>query len=121
MDNAFEVSFQHQTCQRRTAKLSPLPVFLIVRKAFRISVLGVQSGVSSSVGERGRRCSAVTCGNWCHTKCCCFIGWCHVGQQKRTRKKERAEGMIGRSRNLQPDSPLESFQLVMQFHFGGKC
>ena len=40
MDDAFEVSFQHQTCQRRTAKLSPLPVFLIVRKALRIAVPG---------------------------------------------------------------------------------
>ena len=63
----------------------------------------MQSGVSSSVGERGHGCSAVMCTNWCLMKRCCFIGWCHIGQQKRTRKKERAGGVIGRSRNLQPD------------------
>ena len=62
----------------------------------------MQSGVSSSVGEHGHRCSAVMCADWCHMKCCCFIGWYHIGQQKRTRKKEQAGGVIGRSRNLQP-------------------
>ena len=59
MDNAFEVSFQHQTCQRRTAKLSPLPVFLIVRKAFRIAVPGRAELCVILCGGHGHRCSAV--------------------------------------------------------------
>ena len=63
----------------------------------------MQSGVSSSVGEHGHRCSAVMCADWCRMKCCCFIGWYHIGQQKRTRKKEQAGGMVGRSSNLQLD------------------
>ena len=108
-----------KTCQRKTAKFSPLPVYSLLGRRSELWSLGVQSCVSSSVRKRGHRCSAVMCANWCHMKCCCFPAWCHMGL-KRTGKKERAGGVMGRPRNHSlRESPLESFQLVMQFHFGG--
>ena len=92
----------------------PLPVLLIIRKTLRTEVLAgravgrhsdlrsqQQSCALSSVEEHGHRCSAVDVSNWCHTKCC-FLGWCRIGHNKRTGKKERAGGVMGRPRNPQP-------------------
>ena len=54
-------------------------------------------------------------------KCYCFIGRCHVGQNKRT-GKERAGVAMGRSGNLQPDTvSTGKFPTSMQFQFGGRC
>ena len=121
MDGELEVSFCTKTFQRRTAKFSPLPVYSLLGRRSELWSLGVQSCVSSSVRKRGHRCSAVMCANWCHMKCCCFPAWCHMGL-KRTGKKERAGGVMGRPRNHSlRESPLEGFQLLMPFQFGGMC
>ena len=108
----------------------PLPVLLIIRKTLRTEVLAgravgrhsdlrsqQQSCALSSVEEHGHRCSAVDVSNWCHTKCC-FLGWCRIGHNKRTGKKERAGGVMGKQgTHSMKASSLESFQRLMQFQY----
>lgn len=104
MDDVFEVSCQYQNLSEKDSKVFPLLLFSsFLRRHSGLRSLSMQSCVLSSVEEHGNRCSAVNVANWCHTKFCCFIRWCHIGQHKRTGKKEIAGGMIGRSRNLQPN------------------
>ena len=53
-------------------------------------------------------------------KCCCFPAWCHTGQNKRAGKKERVGAQQGAQGTYSlTERPLESFQLAMQFQFGG--
>lgn len=52
MDDAFEVSSAPKRV-REEQQSFPLPVFLIVRRHLGLRSLGMQSGVSSSVGSVG--------------------------------------------------------------------
>ena len=55
-------------------------------------------------------------------KCCCFLGLCHLGHNKRTGKKARAGDVMGTSRNTQSErESTGKFPTSNTVSVWGKC
>ena len=113
-----------KTCQRRTAKFSPLPVYSLLGRRSELQCLGVQSGLSSSGGAWAQvlSCKCVQIGViWS------VAAFQHGVTQDKTRELERRREW-GHNRVLKGPTAwqrghwkVSNLQCSFSLGVGGKC